>query len=208
MKGGVYRMLTVKTSFSFEICQGITSLWSVIPRRSRGSLAVRRWRRSQARTLFITLFKTMFMTEEKQNIQHTPFPPEEERRTEYVGAKVTPGQKRHIRRLADECGMTVSNYMLARAFGYRPKARLTARQEAVMETLIGCRSDLLNYTSALRGMAPEKRRQMFGSYPFMLGWLKELGRLAERITGVLDRLRTDNRLPDGTRNDKDEEEEP
>ena len=70
--------------------------------------------------------------------------------------------------------------------------------------------DVLYYlaTSALRGMAPEKRRQMFGSYPFMLGWLKELGRLAERITGVLDRLRTDNRLPDGTRNDKDEEEEP
>ena len=40
----------VKTSFSFEICQGITSLRSVIPWRSRGSLAVRRWRRSQART--------------------------------------------------------------------------------------------------------------------------------------------------------------
>ena len=120
------------------------------------------------------------MTEDKQNIQHTTFPPEEERRTEYVGAKVTPGQKRHIRCLADECGMTVSNYMLARAFNYRPKARLTARQEAVM----------------------------FGSYPFMLGWLKELGRLAERITGVLDRLRTDNRLPDGTRNDEDKEEEP
>lgn len=39
-----------KTSFSFEICRGLTSLWSVIPRRSRGSLAVRRWRRSQART--------------------------------------------------------------------------------------------------------------------------------------------------------------
>lgn len=150
----------------------------------------------------------MFMTEEKQNTQLTSFPPEEERRIEYVGAKVTPGQKQHIRSLADECGMTVSSYVLARAFNYRPKARLTARQEAVMETLIGCRSDLLNYTSALRGMAPEKRRQMFGSYPFMLGWLKELGRLAERITGVLDRLRTDNRLPDGTRNGEDGEEEP
>ena len=198
----------MKTSFSFEICQGITSLWSVIPRRSRGSLAVRRWRRSQARTLFITLFKTMFMTEEKQNIQHTPFPPEEERRTEYVGAKVTPGQKRHIRRLADECGMTVSSYVLARAFNYRPKARLTARQEAVMETLIGCRSDLVNYTSALRGMNPEKRRQMFNSYPFMLEWLKELGRLAERVTDVLDKVRFSNRLPDGTRNGEDREDEP
>ena len=86
--------------------------------------------------------------------------------------------------------MTVSNYMLARAFGYRPKARLTARQEAVMETLIGCRSDLLNYTSALRGMAPEKRRQMFGSYPFMLGWLTGVCQveLSFKVSGAMDRI--------------------
>lgn len=144
------------------------------------------------------------MTEDKQN---TPFSPED-RRTEYVGAKVTPGQKRHIHRLASECGMTVSGYLLARALGYRPKARLTARQEAVMETLIGCRSDLVNYTSALRGMNPEKRRQMFNSYPFMLEWLKELGKLADRITGILDKIQGDNRLPGGTRNDEDGEDEP
>ena len=144
------------------------------------------------------------MTKDKQN---TPFPPED-RRTEYVSAKVTPGQKQHIRRLAEKCGMTVSSYVLARAFNYRPKARLTARQEAVMETLIGCRSDLVNYTSALRGMNPEKRRQMFNSYPFMLEWLKELGRLAERVTDVLDKVRFSNRLPDGTRNDEDGKEEP
>ena len=143
------------------------------------------------------------MTEDKQNI---PFPPED-RRTEYVGAKVTPGQKQHIRRLAEKCGMTVSNYILARASGYRPKARLTARQEAVMETLIGCRSDLVNYTSALRGMNPEKRKQMFNSYPFMLEWLKELGRLADRISGVLDKVRLDNHVPGGTRNDEDRKEE-
>ena len=121
-------------------------------------------------------------------------------RTEYIGAKVTAEQKRHIRRLAAECGMTVSSYVLARAFNYRPKA--------VMETLIGCRSDLVNYTSALRGMNPEKRRQMFNSYPFMLEWLKELGRLAERVTDVLDKVRFSNRLPDGTRNGEDGEDEP
>lgn len=143
------------------------------------------------------------MTEDKQNI---PFPPEN-RRTEYVGAKVTPGQKQHIRRLAEKCGMTVSNYILARTSGYRPKARLTARQETVMETLIGCRSDLVNYTSALRGMNPEKRKQMFNSYPFMLEWLKELGRLADRISGVLDKVRLDNHVPGGTRNDEDRKEE-
>jgi hypothetical protein len=154
--------------------------------------------------LIDNLFKTRFMTEDKLN---TPIPPDG-RRTEYIGAKVTPEQKRHIQRLADKCGMTVSSYILARASGYRPKARLTARQEAVMETLIGCRSDLVNYTSALRGMNPEKRRQMFNSYPFMLEWLKELGRLADRVSKVLDSVRTDNRVPDGTRNGEDREDEP
>ena len=136
------------------------------------------------------------MTED--NKQDTSFPSGGSR-TEYIGAKVTVEQKQYIRRLAAECGMTVSSYVLARAFNYRPKARLTARQEAVMETLIGCRSDLVNYTSALRGMNPEKRRQMFNSYPFMLEWLKELGRLAERVTDVLDKVRFSNRLPDGIR---------
>lgn len=130
------------------------------------------------------------------------------RRTEYIGAKVTVGQKKHIRQLAGKCGMTVSDYLLARAFGYKPKERLTEKQTAIMETLVGCRSDLVNYTSALRGMNPEKRRQMFGSYPFMLGWLKELGKLAERITGVLDRVRMDNCLPEGTRSVDYQEEEP
>lgn len=77
-----------------------------------------------------------------------------------------------------------------------------------METLIGCRSDLVNYTSALRGMNPEKRRQMFNSYPFMLEWLKELGRLADRVTDVLDKVRFSNRLPGGTRNGEDGEDEP
>lgn len=129
-------------------------------------------------------------------------------RTEYIGAKVTVEQKRHIRQSAAECGMTVSSYVLARAFNYRPKARLTARQEAVMETLLGCRSDLVNYTSALRGMNPEKRRQMFNSYPFMLGWLKELGKLAERITGVLDKVRQENRVPEGTTNGEQDTSEP
>lgn len=49
---------------------------------------------------------------------------------------------------------------------------------------------------------------MFNSYPFMLEWLKELGRLAERVTDVLDKVRFSNRLPDGTRNGEDGEGEP
>lgn len=133
--------------------------------------------------------------------------PQGGRRSEYVGAKVTVEQKERIRQLAEKCGMTVSDYLLARAFNYKPRERLTERQAAILETLVGCRSDLVNYTSALRGMDRERRRQMFNSYPFMLGWLKELGKLAESISQVLESVRTTNRIPGGTSNDENQEEE-
>ena len=51
------------------------------------------------------------MTED--NKQDTSFPSGGSR-TEYIGAKVTVEQKQYIRRLAAECGMTVSSYVLAR----------------------------------------------------------------------------------------------
>ena len=164
-------------TFCCEICQGITSLRSVILGHSRHAFA-------KPDTALAGSHQSPFII-----------------------AKVTVEQKKHIRQLAGKCGMTVSDYLLARAFGYKPKERLTEKQIAIMETLVGCRSDLVNYTSALRGMNPGKRRQMFGSYPFMLGWLKELGKLADRITDVLDRVRMDNRLPGGTRNVGNQEEE-
>ena len=49
------------------------------------------------------------------------------RRTVFIGAKVSPRQKEHIKSLAEQCGMTVSDYLLARAYNYKqdsPKKKL------------------------------------------------------------------------------------
>lgn len=43
------------------------------------------------------------------------------KRNVFVGAKVTPQQKEEIHVLANQCGMTVSDYLLARAYNYKPK---------------------------------------------------------------------------------------
>ena len=85
--------------------------------------------------------------------------------------------------------MTVSGYIPPRAYSYKTEARLTERQESVMKALIYSLGNLINYSSALCGMDPEKCGQMFDSYPFMPAWLKELGRLAERISKVSDSVR-------------------
>ncbi len=123
-----------------------------------------------------------------------------DKRTCYVGAKVTAMQRETIRELAARCGMTVSDYLLARSHDYEPKNRLTSRQTESFATLNNCRSDIINYTSALREMSADRRRQLFNSHAYMLGWLNELRRLARRIDAVIDELRKSNPIPQGTSN--------
>lgn len=130
-----------------------------------------------------------------------------DKRTCYVGAKVTPAQRATIRELAARCGMTVSDYLLARSHNYEPKQRLTSRQTESLATLNSCRSDIINYTSALRGMTADRRRQLFNEHTYMLGWLNELRQLAKRITNVLDELRKPNPIPQGTTNSPDTDSE-
>ncbi len=123
-----------------------------------------------------------------------------DKRTCYVGAKVTPMQRETIRELAARCGMTVSDYLLTRSHDYEPKQRLTRMQTDALATLNNCRSDIVNYTSALRGMNAAKRKQLFNDHAYMLGWLNELRKLAKRITGVLEELCKPNPIPEGTTN--------
>jgi len=126
-----------------------------------------------------------------------------DKRTCYVGAKVTPMQQDTIRKLASKCNMTVSDYLLARSHDYEPKHRLTARQNEMLGTLNNCRSDIVNYTSALHGMNAANRKRLFNDHPYMLGWLNELRRLARRISDVIDELRKPNHIPSGTSNNTD-----
>ena len=125
-----------------------------------------------------------------------------ETRSVFIGAKVTPKQKEYIKLQAEQCGMTVSDYLLARAYNYKPMARLTKEEAALLQNLDNCRSDLVKYISALHGMSTKQRMAMFNQIPFMVGWLKELGNVAESICQFLNAVKEQNKIPS---NDKSEE---
>ena len=125
-----------------------------------------------------------------------------ETRSVFIGAKVTPTQKEYIKLQAAQCGMTVSDYLLARAYNYHPKARLTKEEAALLQNLDNSRSDLVKYTSALHGMSTKQRMAMFNQIPFMVGWLKELGKVAENVCQFLNAAKEQNKIPS---NDKSEE---
>ena len=138
----------------------------------------------------------------KENIVNTSTTPKETRSV-FVGAKVTPSQRDHIKSLAEQCGMTVSDYILSWAYNFKPKARLTKEEAVLLQNLDDCRSDLVKYTSALHGMSTKQRMVMFNQIPFMVGWLKELGNVAENICQFLNAVKEKNKIPS---NPKSEEE--
>ena len=137
----------------------------------------------------------------KENIENSSTTTSETRSV-FIGAKVTPSQKEYIKSQAVQCGMTVSDYLLARAYNYHPKARLTKEEAALLQNLDDCRSDLVKYTSALHGMSTKQRMAMFNQIPFMVGWLKELGNVAESVCQFLNTVKEQNKMPS---NDKSEE---
>ena len=95
--------------------------------------------------------------------------------------------------------MTVSNYLLARAYGYMPRARLTRKEAALLQELDGCRSDLVRYTSALQGMSTSQRLTLFNQVPFMAGWFHKLRPIAEEVSDFLTAVREQNRVPSTTK---------
>ena len=138
----------------------------------------------------------------KEDIENTS-DSSKETRSAFIGAKVTLTQKEHIKSLAGQCGMTVSDYILSRAYNFKPKARLTREEAELLQNLDDCRSDLIKYTSALHGMSTKQRMAMFNQIPFMVGWLKELGNVAENVCQFLNAVKEKNKIPS---NPKSEEE--
>lgn len=159
-------------------------------------------RRSQARTVTYLLyhFNPFFMDREQETAQQTEDTKstgtKRERRDSTISFRVSKTQREHIGRLADKCGMTLSDYVLARSYNYRPKARLTPRQEAVRDELIMARSDYARYTSMLNAMPQEERRAMFRNQTWMVGALQLLGRTAKVVTKLIDSHFSPNWIPE------------
>ena len=118
-----------------------------------------------------------------------------QRRDSTISFRVSKSQRMRIESLADECGMSLSDYVLSRAYGYDPKPRLTPIQEDVRQELIIARSDYARYTAMLNSMPQEERKAMFRNSRWMGETLRVLGVTADRITRVLKRYFSANRIP-------------
>lgn len=129
------------------------------------------------------------------------------RRRSAMSFRVSKSQREKIENLAAQCGMNRSEYLLSRAYGYKPKARLTFAQTKVRDELIIARSDYTKYTSMLNAMPQHERMAMFRNQPWMTEALVRLHRTSELITDIINRYFSPNRVP-GTSSETGKEQEP
>lgn len=129
------------------------------------------------------------------------------RRRSTMSFRVSKSQREKIENLAAQCGMNRSEYLLSRAYGYKPKARLTFAQTKVRDELIIARSDYTKYTSMLNAMPQHERMAMFRNQPWMTEALVRLHRTSELITDIINRYFSPNRVP-GTSSETYKGQEP
>ena len=128
------------------------------------------------------------------------------RRDKVVVTKVTEQELAQIKSTADQCGMTRSNFIRARALGYKPRQRLSDKDLDGLRQLAACRTDMVNFANALHGLTDNEKIRLFRHQPTMLEWYEKVAYVTSRVADFLQSAQTTNSYPAGTTNVKVKEE--
>lgn len=94
------------------------------------------------------------------------------RRTLHLDTRVSQEESNRIRRKAEECGLTASDYMRKCALGHSPKQHLTDKEIEAYMSLYEARRDLIAITNVLKGKTEEVKLSIFGDEHFMKKWVR------------------------------------
>lgn len=123
------------------------------------------------------------------------------RRDKVVVTKVTEQEFAQIKSSADQCGMTRSDFIRARALGYKPRQRLSDTELDGLRQLAACRTDMVNFANALHGLTDNEKIRLFRQQPAMLDWYEKVAYVTDRVTDFLQSAQTVNNYPAGTTNE-------
>ena len=128
------------------------------------------------------------------------------RRDRVVVTKVTEQELAQIKSTADQCGMTRSDFIRARALGYKPRQRLSDKELDGLRQLAACRTDMVNFANALHGLTDNEKIRLFRQQPIMLDWYEKVAFVTNRVTDFLQSAQTANSYPAGTTNENAKED--
>ena len=107
------------------------------------------------------------------------------RRDKVVVTKVTEQELAQIKSSAGQCGMTRSDFIRARALGYRPRRRLSEVELDGLRQLAACRTDMINFANALHGLTDDEKVRLFRHRPTMLEWYEKVAPVTNLVIEYL-----------------------
>ena len=129
------------------------------------------------------------------------------RRDKVVVTKVTEQELSQIKSTAEQCGMTRSDFIRARALGYKPRQRLSDRELDGLRQLAACRTDMVNFANALHGLTDNEKIRLFRHQPTMLEWYEKVAHVTNHVADFLQSAQTVNSYPAGTTNQETKEDD-
>ena len=156
---------------------------------------------------FTTILATLVMAHEKDTSK-LQFGQEKPviRRDKVVVTKVTEQELTQIKSTANQCGMTRSDFIRARALGYKPRLRLSDAELNGLRQLAACRTDIVNFANALHGLSDNEKVKLFRHQPTMLDWYEKVAYVTNRVTDFLQSAQTTNSYPAGTTSEEAKED--
>ena len=159
------------------------------------------------RNRFTTIRKTLFMAYEEgiskqQSGQKKPVI----RRDRVIVTKVTEQELAQIKNTANQCGMTRSDFIRARALGYKPRQRLSDKDLDGLRQLAACRTDMVNFANALHGLTDNEKLRLFRHEETMLEWYEKVAHVTNHVADFLQSTQTANSYPAGTTNQQTKED--
>lgn len=124
------------------------------------------------------------------------------RRDKVVVTKVTEQELKQIKETAEQCGMTRSDFIRARALGYKPRQRLSDKELDGLRQLAACRTDMVNFANALQGLTDNEKIRLFRHEATMLDWYEKVAHVTNHVTDFLQSTQTANSYPAGTTNEE------
>lgn len=128
------------------------------------------------------------------------------RRDKVVVTKVTEQELSRIKSSAEQCGMTRSDFIRARALNYRPRQRLSDAELDGLRQLAACRTDMVNFANALHGLNDDEKIRLFRHQPTMLEWYEKVAYITDRVTDFLLSSLKANSYPAGTTDEEARED--
>ena len=104
--------------------------------------------------------------------------------------------------------MKQSVFIRARALGYKPRRRLSGEELDGLKRLAACRTDMMNFANALRGLDNREKVRLFHHRPTMLEWYEKVARVTDRVADFLQSAQTANSFPAGTTDGDNGEDNP